>query len=490
MTERKPSRLLQAFDAAIVGFGAIRIGIIEHIDIWREAVRLDKLQPKMSPIGRAELAFLPAALEVSETPASPASRVTALLIAGFVTISVAWASLGELDIVAAAPGKIIPSERVKVIQPLETSIVSAVRVVEGQAVTAGQVLVELQVSGGQSDVDKLMAELDTARGDIARLEALLTADPDKSFNPPPEVGNAIIGGQRLLMRAQLGEHHAKLAALEADLARKQAELRTTETEIVGLVKVQEKITDETARRQELAQKGYGSQIDRLKAEKEHAQNTSQQQVQWARLVETRAGITALRSQLSQVREEFRRDTMARLSESKMRAASLEQDLIKAADRQRVQTLLAPVDGFVQQIEIHTIGGVVTPAQRLMVVVPKGAVLEVEAKLPNKDIAFVEVGQDAAIKIDAFPFTRYGTLDAKVILVSLDAVKDEESPTKEFYFPLRLSLSDTAITVENGKRVPLTPGMTVMAEVKTGTRTPMEYVLAPLKKYGGESGRER
>ncbi|MGE5475363.1 MAG: HlyD family efflux transporter periplasmic adaptor subunit, partial [Bacteroidales bacterium] len=121
---------------------------------------------------------------------------------------------------------------------------------------------------------------------------------------------------------------------------------------------------------------------------------------------------------------------------------------------------------------------------------KAAVMEVEAKLPNKDIGFVEAGQDAAIKVDSFPFTKYGTLAARVELVSLDAVKDEESQTKEYYFPIRLSVADATIRLENGKRVPLTPGMTVVAEVKTGTRKPIEYVLAPLKKYGAESGRER
>ncbi|MFN3076672.1 MAG: HlyD family efflux transporter periplasmic adaptor subunit, partial [Alphaproteobacteria bacterium] len=124
------------------------------------------------------------------------------------------------------------------------------------------------------------------------------------------------------------------------------------------------------------------------------------------------------------------------------------------------------------------------------VVPAGSTLEVEAKLPNKDIAFVEVGQEAAIKVDALPFTKYGTLPARVQTVSLDAIKDEDSPTRDFVFPIRLGLGEAFVTVEKGKRIPLSAGMTVVAEVKTGTRRPIEYILAPLQKYGDETARER
>ncbi|MGE5517259.1 MAG: HlyD family type I secretion periplasmic adaptor subunit [Bacteroidota bacterium] len=477
-------------EGLLIRLGTLKEGVSHHLDIWREAVKADRVRPKLGPIGAAELAFLPAALEVSETPASPLARATAVTIAAFVVLTVAWASIGDLDIVATAPGKVVPSERVKQIQPLETSIVRAVNVTEGQSVKAGDVLVELEVTGGAADVARLRAELNTARLDIARLEALLAPDPATAFVVPAGVPPGLIEVQKALLASQLKEHDAKVAALAADLAKKQAELTTTGTDLTRLEEVSVKIKDETERRQELAGKGFGSQIDRARSEKELADNVGQRNVQRAKLVEVRAGIDSTRGQLNQAKEEFRRDLTAKLAEAKTKAATSEQELAKATERQRVQNLKAPVDGIVQQIDIHTIGGVVTPAQKLMVVVPKNAVMEVEAKLPNKDIGFVEAGQEAEVKVDSFPFTRYGTLAAKVELVSLDAVKDEESQTKDYYFPIRVSVPDPTIRLENGKRVPLSPGMTVMVEVKTGTRKPIEYVLAPLKKYGAESGRER
>lgn len=477
-------------DGILVKAGMLKEGLSHHLDIWREAVKVDKLRPKLGPMGRAELAFLPAALEVSESPASPLARATAITIAAFIVLTLAWASIGDLDIVATATGKIVPSERVKQIQPLETSIVRAVNVAEGQEVKAGDTLVELEVTGGAADVVRLKAELNNARLDGARLEALLAPEPIKAFTPPAEMPPSLIDVQKALLTSQLNEQDAKIAALHSELAKRQAELLTTSADVTRLEDVAVKIVDETERRRELAGKGFGSQIDRARSEKELADNQGQRSVQKAKSVEVRAGIDSLRSQINQTREEFRRDITTKLAEARTKATTTEQELAKADERQRVQHLKAPVDGIVQQIEVHTLGGVVTPAQKLMVVVPRGSVLEVEAKLPNKDIGFVEAGQEAEVKVDAFPFTRYGTIPARVELVSLDAVKDEESQAKEYYFPVRISLAEAAITVENGKRVPLGPGMTVTVEVKTGTRKPIEYILAPLKKYGAESGRER
>ncbi|MBN2751297.1 MAG: HlyD family type I secretion periplasmic adaptor subunit [Rhodospirillaceae bacterium] len=477
-------------DAFGVRMGAIKEGIVQHVDVWKEAIAADRRRPHLDPIGKAELAFLPAALEVSETPVPPLARVTALTIAAFFAVTIAWASIGNLDIVATASGKIIPSERVKTIQPLETSIVRAINVAEGQYVKAGDALVKLEITGGVADVSRLAAELSTARLDSARLEALLTPDPIKAFSPPSDLPAHLVSVQASLLSSQILEHHAKIATLEAELSKKRAELKTTAADLNRLKEVAVKILDETERRRELARKGYGSQIDRAKSEKELADNQGQHLVQTAKLAETRASIESVKSQINQTLEEFRRDITAKRAEVQAKATMTEQELVKATERQNVQTLRSPVDGTVQQIEVHTLGGVVTPAQKLMVVVPKDSVLEVEAKLPNKDIGFVEAGQEAEIKVDAFPFTRYGTIPAKVELVSLDAVRDEESQTKEYYFPIRLSLPSASIRVENGKIIPLSPGMTVVAEVKTGTRKPIEYVLSPLKKYVSETGRER
>lgn len=476
------------FDIAVTKAAGIGEGISHHINVWREALAADRLRPKLDAIGQAELAFLPAALEVSETPVSPAARAISATVMGAFVVGIAWASLGHLDIVATAQGKIVPSERVKTIQPLETAVVRAIHVAEGQAVKAGEVLIEVEITGGKADVDRLKNDYDSARADAARLAALLEADPPAAFVPPTDVPVALVDLSRVLLISQWREHKAKLASLDSELVKKQAEIRTTGADITRLSRMEATILDRTQRRRTLAEKGLGSEIERLRSEQELEETSGQGLVQKSRLIESRAAIDSLKSQRDQAREEFRRDVTTKLAEARAKAASTGQELAKAIDRQNVQRLISPVDGIAQQIDVHTVGGVVTPAQKLLVVVPAGSLMEVEARLANKDIGFVESGQEAIVKIDAFPFTRYGTLTGRVETVSLDAVQDEK--THEFLFPVRVSLADTTIAVENGKRIALTPGMTVTAEVKTGTRRPIEYVLAPLQRYKEESGRER
>ena len=153
---------------------------------------------------------------------------------------------------------------------------------------------------------------------------------------------------------------------------------------------------------------------------------------------------------------------------------------------RLAQLMAPVDGTVQQVAVHTDGGVVTPAQVLMVIVPKDAQVTAEVMVDNKDIGFVGAGQAAAIKLETFPFTRYGTVAATVKSVVADAVNDDK---RGAIFPAVLSLDRASIDVD-GRRINLSPGMNLTAEIKTGKRRVIEYLLSPVQQHVNESLKER
>jgi hemolysin D len=193
-----------------------------------------------------------------------------------------------------------------------------------------------------------------------------------------------------------------------------------------------------------------------------------------------------RSQRTALVAETRRLALDSLNEAEQKTTTASQELIKAESRGKLMTLAAPVDGTVQQLAVHTVGGVVTPAQPLMMVVPKDNPIEVEAFVENKDIGFVNPGQEAVVKIETFPFTKYGTIEARVTHVSHDAVNDEK---RGLIFPARVNLRQATIRVEN-KTVNLSPGMAVTVEVKTAQRRVIEYFLAPLLQYKDESLRER
>ena len=174
------------------------------------------------------------------------------------------------------------------------------------------------------------------------------------------------------------------------------------------------------------------------------------------------------------------------SEAMRLAARLEQELAKAEERLRSRVLRAPVDGTVQQLAVHTVGGVVSPAERLMIVVPSDAALEVEALAANKDIGFVHAGQEAAIKVESFPFTRYGLVDGEVAHVSADAVADE---SLGLVYPMRIAMASERILVGDAW-TPLAPGMAVTVEVKTGQRRALDFFLSPFRRYQDEAMRER
>ena len=230
-------------------------------------------------------------------------------------------------------------------------------------------------------------------------------------------------------------------------------------------------------------------------------------MQQSHLGETEAAIAALAETRVKTEAEYERGLFDDLSKAEQKLAGLGQDIIKAEQRTSLQNLTSPVEGVVQQLATHTIGGVVTPAQALMVIVPAESRLEIEAMISNRDVGFVEVGQDAAIKVDAFNFTRYGLLNGKVVAVSPDAIPRDKPQDKatdklqgaeasssepkgqELTYAARVSLDRTRIQIED-KAVNLSPGMAVTVEVKTGSRSVISYLLSPLARYKHESLRER
>ena len=237
---------------------------------------------------------------------------------------------------------------------------------------------------------------------------------------------------------------------------------------------------------DLVDKAFISKHGYLEKEQERIEQEGDLATQQARLAELAAAIAEARSQRLALVAETRRIALESLNDAEQKRVAFDQEELKADSRGRQMTLTAPVAGTVQQLAVHTVGGVVTPAQPLMIIVPRDNPLEVEAILDNKDIGFVSAGQEAEIKVETFPFTKYGTIPGQVTQVSGDAVADEQ---RGLIFVARVSLEKTDLQVDQ-RRVPLQPGMAVTVEVKTGDRRVIEYFLSPLLRAGDESLRER
>jgi hemolysin D len=460
--------------------------------------------PRLPSRRGAELEFLPAALEIIETPASPAGRAIAGTIILFFVAALAWAGLGSVDIIATAPGKIVPTGRSKVVQPFETGVVRAIHVQDGQAVKAGDVLIELDTTINGAERDRYQKELTVARLDVARLRAALG---EGAFAPPEGAAPAQVELQRSLLANQLEEHQAKLANLDKQVAQNEANRGAVAATVQKLSVALPLLRERAQARKYLADKEVGSRLQYLEVQQDLFEHEQDLLVQRSRLIEADASLAALKDQRRQADAEYKRTNLTDLAQAEQKAASLQEEVVKAQQHRDLQTLTAPVDGTVQQLGIHTVGGVVTPAQALLIVVPADSRLEIEAMVPNRDIGFVHAGQIAAIKIDTFNFTRYGLLHGEVLSVSQDAITRDKPQDKsgdkipgaegdtsepkgqELVYAARVSLDRAQMQVED-RLVDLAPGMAVTVEIKTGSRRVIEYLLSPLLRYKQGSLRER
>ncbi|MDR6539343.1 HlyD family type I secretion periplasmic adaptor subunit [Variovorax soli] len=439
-----------------------------------------------------EAAFLPAALSLQETPVHPAPRRLAFGLIALFLVALVWAIAGQVDIVAAAPGRIVVSERSKVVQALEPSVVKRVRVKDGDRVEAGQPLVELDPTSASADKTSVDEQLKSAQSEVLRSRVLQQAlqQPARTLDLGQSIPADWTEADRSATRAQLSDEwsdiQAKLARAAAEIDHRRAEIATVREMVAKL-----EITVPIARQREadfkqLADQGFMSSHANQDRTRERIELERDLATQRARLEEANAALRESENARSAYIAETRHSLSAREAAAELKRQQGIQELAKASQRERLTTLKAPVAGTVQQLATHTEGGVVTQAQPIMVIVPDDAQLTAEVTLENKDIGFVNVNQQAEIKLETFPFTRYGTVRATVTSVTADAVNDEK---RGAIFPVTLSLHSPSIDVD-GKPIRLSPGMNLTAEIRTGKRRIIEYLLSPVQRAASESLRER
>src|SRR5215469_15393179 len=309
--------------------------------------------------------FLPAALEIIETPPSPIGRAIALTLIAAFFAALTWASLGKVDMIASAQGKIVPSGRSKIVQPFEIGVVRSILVKDGQEVKAGEVLIELDPTISDAELRHLESDLVSAQLDVARLRAALAdGDPLAAFHPPDGAPEGLLATQRQLLIDQTSEQRAKLAALDRQRAQREAERATYAATIAKIDAMIPILQERTDIRKYLMQREIGSKVIYLENLTQLVEQQKELGVQQSHLQEAEAALAAVIQTREQAVGEYRRTRLGELATAEAKAAGLAQDVVKASEKSRLQVLRAPVDGTVQQLAVHTIGGVVTPAQDL------------------------------------------------------------------------------------------------------------------------------
>jgi len=439
-------------------------------------------QIKVPDLKAHEAEFLPSALALQAAPVSPAGRwVAHILIAILVTLLL-WSVLGKMDIIVNGQGKIIASGYTKSIAAIEVAKVVAIHVSEGQSVKAGDLLMELDTRGPDSEKNKAQGDRQLALLQMERSKALLQA---LSNNKEPKLES--IEGVNTVFYQSEAKH---LQDLWSDYIAKRSRISSQIKRFGDALQ----LATQKAKDYEVLAKDHDVSIHAY-LEKEQARIDLQGQLDDAK------------TQLIALTTEARRTAQDDLYQATRVWSGAVQDIHKAAAHSEQLRIVSPVDGVVQQLTVHTIGGVVPAAQPLMLIVPDQRTVELEAYVENKDIGFMQEGQGAQVKIDAYEYSKYGTIPAVMTHVSRDAVdfsgsgtgqlasKDPESQkegrsgARGLMYAVKVKLQKPTIHVD-GKDMPLSPGMTGSVEIKTGERRIIQYVLSPLITHARESLNER
>jgi hemolysin D len=470
--------------------------------------------PKRLPVV-ADRRFLPADLEILETPPSPVRLALILVISAFVVAALTWAYFGRIDIVAVAHGKIEPNGRVKVIQPLEPGKVAAILVANGQHVKAGETLIKMDAGDAKAEEAEALDSYDSYVAEIARRRAAIAAARSRKLAPPPAIDwnkdtpAKLRAREEWVLTGDLGQLGDTVADYDAQIKQKEVERDRTADTMTAQGKLIAVLQERVNMRSTLANSGSGTKSSLIDANENLTYHQTELAVQKGQRDAAEANVDVLTRERDRAYGNFIAENGQKLAEAQKQADDWREKLAKAFLKSARMNLTSPIDGVAYGLSVTTVGQVVAGGDQLMRIVPEGQALDIEAYLANQDIGFVNKGQKAVVKIESFPFTRYGVLNAAVAQVSSDAIPEPEAllnqadaskaptektfagaqPTQNLVFPVTLHPERDYMTID-GKRTPLTPGMAVTVEIATGSRRILEYVFSPLVETASDAMKER
>ena len=450
-----------------------------------EKLKKKFLPEKKGQLSEDELEFLPAALEVVETPPSPVGRAVLWTLFGLLIVIFIWVMVGHVDEIAVANGKVIPHGEVKTVQAEDKGVVKTIYVTDGQIVKKGDVLIELDTTMTEADVNNLRHQVAYYNLDIVRL---LAEQSNQPFQAQPQEGleERDILFQQNLYNSRMAEYNSKVAVARSNMMQMQASLQGAEAGYAKLADLYSLAKEKEEKISTLAIENAISTFTLLDYQSKSVELAENMQEQESEIVKSRWGYVQAQQQIESVDAERNRDITTALVEDKKQLTSCREELTKAEEKNRLSKIVAPIDGRVGQLSVHTVGGIVTAAQPLMEIVPEDATLQVEAWVQNKDIGFVQIGQQAEVKVETFSFQKFGTINGTIAEISPNAVDDKE---KGRVYKVMLNIDKDSFRV-NGQDVPLASGMTATAEIKIRQKRIIEFFLDPFKQYQSEALRER
>lgn len=435
---------------------------------------------------RLQYEFLPAAEEIIETPAAPFGAVVIWLTTILLALALAWAYLGQIDVVAVGNGRVSNDGSVKVAQSASYGVVKRITAQEGQRVHKGDVLVELDKTTAEKELATTTQSLNIARAERDILRRLAMGNGADDIINSAGVSDEAKAVLREFTTSQLALASVKEQALKGSIASHQRQLQFNQQTKAQLEGEAQKLKDRQTKVEQKLESANA--IERIRLQNEL--DTLEQRITTANSAATSQGQQVLQSQLTLAQAQSQsRVSLAETNSSisgqviaqEQRIAELENNLAKAKRALEQTTITAPVDGTILALNTRTIGGVVNVAERIAQIVPDNDLLYVDVTLDNQDVGFVRVGQRVVIKVATYPFQRYGYLEGTVENISPDAIQDEK---KGLVYKAKVKLSGANSSKKN--RLKLLPGMSVSAEITTGKRRIIEFFLDPLMTHVDDS----
>lgn len=398
--------------------------------------------------------FRPIISEIEESPINPLGRTTFWIIISLIFCTALWLFFGKVDIVVSARGKVIPDGEIKIIQPLETGVVKGIHVKEGDFVKQGQTLIEIDTSTTQPQLQSLQANLDYINTERQRLKGEIVQNAENSYT------------QNELAKSAYAD-------LQNQLASKNHEIKRLREEIANYQKQLTLNLDKERRMKEVE-----DIISRNDLDKVHSENMDYR----SRIASLNQQIREVQKDADYIRTNFRTQNLTQLADRDKQANELEANIKEIEFKKQQQNIVSPVDGYVNTMLVHTIGGVVTPAEKVISIVPADSPLSIKVSVLNKDIGFVKEGMPVQVKIDTFDFQKYGMIEGKVKKVSKDSVEDEK---QGLIYDVFITPVTQTLRVD-GVDQPISTGMGLSAEIKTGKRRIIEFFIYPIIKYWSEA----
>jgi HlyD family secretion protein len=452
-----------------------------------------------TPLSSEALDFAPGLLAIQESPPSRMPRAVMYTVTSLLALLLIWAAIGHLDIVASAEGKLVPETYLKLVQPADAGIVKAILVREGEHVNAGQVLLRLDAQDAQADAARLGTDLALRSLQLRRIDAELTGGRLRRLpNDPPDLYRQV--------QAQFRERHQtyldSLGQVEEQLRKTQGDYDSGAAILNKLQQTNPILKSQSDAYSGLGDEGYVPKVTVSDKQRAYIENQQDLVAQASTVEGLSAAVSGAEQQVRQVRSKYRSDLENERVDANGEYQKLQQDLAKQTHRSNLLELKAPQSGIVKDLATHTVGTVVSTGTVLLSIVPEQEPLVAEVLIRNDDVGFVRAHQKVKIKLAAYPFQKYGLLDGQILQVwpdasdanasngqsghSNDATAPPESVTG---FKALVSLDRQTLTAA-GESLTLVAGMQVIAEIREGRRTVLQYLLSPIQGAFHDGGRER